>query len=122
MITKERFGTIFKLAYPITIALSSSLIMALIDIAMVGTLGNSAVAAVGLASFSYTLITALVAGIAPAVQGLVARRRGEGSTELSCLPLNSGPIAFEGIVHPDHCNDEIERPQKRNADLCHLRV
>lgn len=90
MITKERFGTIFKLAYPITIALSSSLIMALIDIAMVGTLGNSAVAAVGLASFSNTLITALVAGIAPAVQGLVARRRGEGSTELSCLPLNSG--------------------------------
>ena len=90
MITRERIGTIFKLAYPITIALSSSLIMALIDIAMVGTLGDNAIAAVGLASFSYTLVTALVAGIAPAVQGLVARRRGEGSSEPGCLPLNAG--------------------------------
>lgn len=90
MITADRIRTISRLAFPNTIALSSSLVMMLVDLAMVGTLGNSAVAAVGLASFSNTLILALVAGAAPAVQGLVARRRGEGSTEPKCLPLNAG--------------------------------
>jgi putative MATE family efflux protein len=45
---------------------------------------------VGLSIFSNTLVLAFVVGIAPAVQGLVARRRGEGSTEPICLPLNAG--------------------------------
>src|SRR5262249_4197329 len=36
------------------------------------------------------LVLAFVVGIGPAVQGLVARRRGQGSTELTCLPLNGG--------------------------------
>jgi multidrug resistance protein, MATE family len=77
--------------------------MVVIDLAMVGRLGNNAIAALGLAVFSNTLITSFVAGIAPAVQGLVARRRGEGSAESKCLPLNAGlllallagsPLAF----------------------------
>jgi len=64
--------------------------MALIDLAMVGTLGNKTIAAVGLSAFSNTLVLAFVLGIDPAVQGLIARRRGEGSTEPVCLPLNGG--------------------------------
>lgn len=90
MLTIERIKTISKLAFPIGVALSSTLVMSLIDLAMVGRLGNSAIAAVGLSAFSFTLVLALVVGIEPAVQGLVARRRGEGSTEPSCLPLNGG--------------------------------
>jgi putative MATE family efflux protein len=72
------------------IALSSTLVMSLIDLAMVGTLGNHAIAAVGLSIYCNTLVLAFVLGIAPAVQGLVARRRGEASTEPKCLPLNGG--------------------------------
>lgn len=72
------------------IALTSNLVMQLINLAMIGTLGNYAIAAVGLSAFSNTLVLAVVVGIAPAVQGLVARRRGEGSTEPTCLPLNGG--------------------------------
>ncbi|HEX6160863.1 MAG TPA: MATE family efflux transporter [Thermoanaerobaculia bacterium] len=71
-------------------ALSTHLVMSLIDLAMIGTLGNRAVGAAGLASFSYALVLAVVGGLAPAVQGITARRRGEGSTEPKCLPLNGG--------------------------------
>jgi putative MATE family efflux protein len=90
MLTTERAKTILKLAFPITIALGATSMMAVIDLAMVGRLGNNAIAAVGLSVFSNTLVLAFVKGIAPAVQGLVARRRGEGSTEAKCLPLNGG--------------------------------
>jgi MATE family multidrug resistance protein len=92
MITWERTRIISALAFPVGIALSSTLGMSLIDLAMVRTLGIHAIAAVGLSVFSNTLILAFVAGIAPAVQGTVARRRGEGSTEPRCLPLNAGLV------------------------------
>jgi MATE family multidrug resistance protein len=90
MITWKRTKTISALAFPVGVAQSLTLIMSLIDLAMVGTLGNHAIAAVGLSVFSNTLVLAFVVGITPAVQGLVARRRGEGSTEPACLPLNAG--------------------------------
>jgi putative MATE family efflux protein len=90
MLTWKRVKTISALAFPAGIALGLSTIMSLIDLAMVGSLGNHAVAAVGLAVFSYTFVVGIMLAIAPAVQGLVARRRGAGSTEPSCLPLNAG--------------------------------
>jgi putative MATE family efflux protein len=86
----ERVRTIAALALPICIALGSTLMMSVVDLAMVGRLGNDAVAAVGICVFSNTLVLAFVKGIAPAVQGLVARQRGEGSAEPSCRPLNGG--------------------------------
>nr|QEO74215.1 MATE efflux family protein [uncultured bacterium] len=70
--------------------MSSTLVMSLIDLAMVAPLGNQATAAVGLSVFGHTLMLAFVAGIGMAVQGLVSRRRGQGSTESICLPLNGG--------------------------------
>jgi multidrug resistance protein, MATE family len=90
MITRERIGTISSLAFPISIALGSNLMMSVIDLAMVGRLGNNAIAAVALASFSNMLVLACVGGVSPAIQGLVARRAGEGSEEPRCLPLNGG--------------------------------
>lgn len=90
MLTRGRIVTITKLAFPVSVALSSTMVMSLIDLAMVRSLGNGATAAVGLSVFSHGLLLACLAGIGPAVQGLVARRRGEGSTEPNCLPLNGG--------------------------------
>ena len=92
MLTRSRVATITRLAFPMCVALSSTLMMALIDLAMVRPLGNRAIAAVGLSVFSNTLVLAFVLGIAPAVQGLVARRRGQGSTEPRCVPLNGGLV------------------------------
>lgn len=90
MVSRWRIRTIFKLAMPVGIALSSNIAMSVIDLAMVGRLGTKAIAAVGLSVFSSTLVLGFMAGIAPGVQGLAARRRGEGSTEPECLPLNAG--------------------------------
>ncbi|TQV85987.1 MATE family efflux transporter [Aliikangiella coralliicola] len=90
MITRKRTKTILNMAIPITIGLFSDYMMGLIDIAMVGTLGDNAVAATGLSGFSFELFIAFVMGLAPAVQGIVARREGEGSDEAKCLPLNGG--------------------------------
>jgi MATE family multidrug resistance protein len=100
MLTRSRVNTVTRLAFPILIALSSSLVMSLIDLAMVGTLGNSAVGAVGLASFCNGIILAFVTGMTPAVQGLVARRRGAGSKEPQCLPLNAGLLVVLAIGVP----------------------
>jgi MATE family multidrug resistance protein len=100
MITRDRVATILKMALPLTAGLSSSLIMSTVDLAMVGRLGNSAVAAVGLAGFSFSLISAFVSGIAPAVQGVVARRSGEGSAAAKCLPLNGGLLLVLAIGVP----------------------
>jgi multidrug resistance protein, MATE family len=90
MLTWKRVRTISALAFPAGIALGLTTIMSLIDLAMVGRLGTRAVAAVGLAVFSNTFVLAFVVGVAPAVQGLVARRRGAGSAEPNYLPLNAG--------------------------------
>lgn len=90
MLTIDRIKTISKLAFPLSVAISANLTMDLIDIAMVGQLGHRNIAAVGLGAFSKTLAFALVGGIAAAVQGIVARRRGEGSKAPQCVPLNGG--------------------------------
>ncbi|QYF93464.1 MATE family efflux transporter [Massilia sp. PAMC28688] len=103
MISKQRVKAIMDLALPVTVGLSSSFIMAIVDLAMVGRLGTAAVAAVGVAGFSHALISALLTGVTPAVQSIVSRRMGEKSTEPKCAPLNAGlmmallagiPLAF----------------------------
>lgn len=100
MLTRERVTTIYKLAYPTLIALSSALMMSLVDLMMVSPLGIRTTAAVGIASFSFTLILAFFGGIAPAVQGLVARRRGQGATEARCRPLNAGLLVALSLGVP----------------------
>src|SRR5580765_439948 len=90
MSTSERMTAISRLALPISLAQGSTLLMALIDLAMVGRLGNKAVAALGLAVFSNSLILASVEGLSSSIRGIVARRRGERSTEPRCLPLTAG--------------------------------
>jgi putative MATE family efflux protein len=100
MLTRERVSTIAKLSFPVSIAIGSTMLMSLIDLAMVAPLGSRATAAVGLSVFSHTLVLAFVIGIGPAVQGIVARRRGQGSTEPKCVPLNGGLLAAVVVGTP----------------------
>jgi putative MATE family efflux protein len=100
MLTIDRTRTISRLAFPVGIALSSDLVMSLIDIAMVGKLGNNAIAAAGLSSFSNALVLAFVSGMALAVQGLVARGRGESSGKPTCAPLNGGLLIALAVGIP----------------------
>ena len=55
---------------------------------MVGTLGDLALAAVGLGSFVTFMSVAFFQGFASSVQAIASRRIGEGNKEQAALPLN----------------------------------
>jgi multidrug resistance protein, MATE family len=100
VIAWARLKVILDLAMPVTAGLFSSFVMAMVDLAMVGHLGIAAVAAVGIAGFTYSLVAAVMAGITPAVQGIVSRRLGEGSDAPLCVPLNAGLLLSLGAGVP----------------------
>jgi putative MATE family efflux protein len=93
MLERGRFAEIARLTVPVTIAVSSTLVMSLIDLIMVAPLGTQATAATGLAAIGYGLALAFVAGLAPAVQGIAARRRGAGAPDAGAAPANAGITA-----------------------------
>jgi len=67
-------------------------ILNLVDIGMVGHLGDSALAATGIGSFSNYLAIAFIIGLSAGVQALAARRLGEGRHDETAVPLNGGLI------------------------------
>ena len=67
-------------------------ILNLVDIGMVGHLGDSALAATGIGSFSNYLAIAFIIGLSAGVQALAARRLGEGRHDETAIPLNGGLI------------------------------
>jgi len=69
--------------------LSQSLLN-LVDAAMVGSLGQAALAGVGLGGYANFMAIAMVMGLGVGVQATVARRRGQGLVEQSAQPLNNG--------------------------------
>ena len=92
MVRRDRLREIGHLALPIVGAMVSQNLLNLIDAAMVGVLGPTALAAVGLSSYATFLVVAVVTGLSPAVQAVAARRRGEGRTGETAVPLNGGLI------------------------------
>ena len=65
-------------------------IMNLVDTAMVGSLGDGALAAVGLAGFTMFTCAAFIIGISTGVQATSARWLGAGRTKEIAVPLNGG--------------------------------
>lgn len=65
-------------------------ILNLVDIGMVGHLGDSALAATGIGSFSNYMAIAFIIGLSAGVQALAARRMGEGKHDETAIPLNGG--------------------------------
>jgi putative MATE family efflux protein len=61
----------------------------IVDTAMVGFLGDAALAAVGLGGFVVFLCQALILGISTGVQSNAARRKGEGRTDRAAAVLNT---------------------------------
>ena len=61
----------------------------IVDTAMVGFLGNAALAAVGLSGFVVFLCQSLVLGISPGVQSSVARKKGAGELGRAAAILNT---------------------------------
>jgi putative MATE family efflux protein len=61
----------------------------IVDTAMVGFLGDAALAAVGLGGFIVFMCQALILGISTGVQSSAARRKGEGRPDRAAAALNS---------------------------------
>ena len=65
-------------------------VLNIVDTAMVSSLGDSALAAVGLAGFAGFMCTAFIMGAATGVQATAARWLGAGRTHEVAIPLNGG--------------------------------
>lgn len=89
---KARIQTILALGLPIIGGMLSQNILNLIDTAMVGKLGDVALAAVGTGSFVNFMAVAFVTGLSAGVQAIAARRKGEGREAVMAVPLNGALI------------------------------
>ena len=81
---------ILGLALPIIGGMVSQNLLNIVDTAMVGFLGDSALAAVGLGGFVVFMCQALILGISTGVQSTAARKKGEGREDRAAALLNTG--------------------------------
>ena len=87
---KHRLATILQLGIPIILAMLSQSMINLVDAALVGPLGDQALAAVGAGSYANFVALSLLAGLSTAIQAQVARRIGEGKLNHCAVPVNHG--------------------------------
>ena len=87
---RDRLDRILGLALPIVGGMISQNVLNLVDTAMVGTLGDAALAAVGIGGFANFMFMALLLGLATGVQVQASRRKGEGKLAETASPLNGG--------------------------------
>jgi putative MATE family efflux protein len=81
---------VWGIALPIMGGMMSQNVLNLVDIGMVGRLGDAALAATGIGSFSNYLAISFIIGLSAGVQAIAARRRGEGRDSETAIPLNGG--------------------------------
>lgn len=91
---------ILGLALPIIGGMLSQNVLNLVDTAMVGTLGDAALAGVGLGGFANFLLSAFILGLSAGVQAMAARRVGEGRRTETAIPLNGGLLMAVTIAVP----------------------
>lgn len=92
MIEARRLRRILALALPIVGGMVSQNVLNLVDTAMVGTLGDAALAATGLGGFALFMCMALILGISTGVQATAARRKGEGRHDETAVVLNGALV------------------------------
>jgi putative MATE family efflux protein len=91
---------IFGLAFPIIGGMLSQNVLNLVDTAMVGGLGDAALAGVGLGGFANFLLSAFILGLSSGVQAIAARRVGEGRRQETAIPLNGGLLVALVVAVP----------------------
>ncbi|MBX2810950.1 MAG: MATE family efflux transporter [Myxococcales bacterium] len=88
----QRLSTILSLGLPIVGAVISQNILNVVDTAMVGSLGDSALAAVGLGALVFFVASSSGIGLSSGVQSMVARRWGQGRSRDLAEPLNGAVL------------------------------
>lgn len=89
---RDRLRSILAIALPIMGGMMSQNLLNLVDIGMVGHLGDAALAATGIGSFTNYLAISFIIGLSAGVQALAARRLGEERFSETAVPLNGGLI------------------------------
>ncbi len=87
----ERHGKVIRLALPIMLGMLSQSMLNLIDAALVGHLGQVALAGVGVGGYAMFMMTALVFGLSSSVQSQTSQHVGAGSQQVS-EPLQAGAM------------------------------
>jgi putative MATE family efflux protein len=100
LVTGQRFRHIIALAFPIIGAMVSQNVFNVIDTAMVATLGDPAIAAVGLGGMVNFASGAFLLAMGAGVQAMSARRLGEGRTTETAVPLNGGLFVSVAVALP----------------------
>lgn len=72
----------------------------LVDTAMVGRLGDHALAATGIGGFVFFMAIATMMGLSAAVQAIASRRVGEGRPNEAAIPLNGALLLALGFGLP----------------------
>ncbi|MGO2878962.1 MAG: MATE family efflux transporter [Halomonas sp.] len=85
----RRHGKVVRLALPIMLGMLSQSMLNIIDAALVGHLGQVALAGVGVGGYAMFMLTALVFGLSSSVQSQTSQRLGAGC-EYSAQPLQAG--------------------------------
>lgn len=85
----SRHKAILSLSLPIIAGMLSQNVVNIVDTAMVGQVGTTALASVGLGSFLHFFCAAFIMGIAVGVQTLCAQWKGAGRSDYA-IPLNGG--------------------------------
>ncbi|NQD35401.1 MATE family efflux transporter [Permianibacter sp. IMCC34836] len=88
MLNRDRSQQILHLTLPVMGGMISQNVLNLVDMYMVGRLGPTAVAAIGITSYVNWLLAAAFIGLSAGVQAMVARRMGEGRHDIAARPLN----------------------------------
>ncbi|PIQ25472.1 MATE family efflux transporter [bacterium (Candidatus Blackallbacteria) CG17_big_fil_post_rev_8_21_14_2_50_48_46] len=97
---QARRQKILQLSLPIIGGMVSQNILNLVDTAMVGSLGNQALAAVGIGSFANWMAMAFITGLSAGVQAMAARRMGESKEGEMAIPLNGGLLLAFALAAP----------------------
>ncbi|RRJ84877.1 MATE family efflux transporter [Aestuariirhabdus litorea] len=96
----ERIRRVSSLALPIMGGMLSQSLLNLVDAAMVGSLGEVALAGVGVGAYINFLAVSMIMGLSSGVQAIVARRVGQGRSDLCAQPLNVGLLCALLIALP----------------------
>ncbi|MDN7132396.1 MATE family efflux transporter [Halomonas sp. MC140] len=95
----RRHGKVIRLALPIMLGMLSQSVLNLIDAALVGRLGEVALAGVGVGGYAMFMLTAIVFGLSSSVQSQTAQCVGI-SAEERYHPLHSGLMIGAAVALP----------------------
>lgn len=98
----RRQRKVMRLAFPIMLGMLSQSMLNLVDAALIGHLGEQALAGVGIGGYAMFMVTAVVFGLSSSVQSQTAHDRGTGLASPT-QPLQAGLIIGLLVAVPLTC-------------------